>query len=381
MARKKAKIQKEWVKAENDLNKAIERCSQVDFTNEDLEKVEVCYEEWKSLLDESVKKISKWKKEKDPDRLDWIRYVITQENKSDPRYLEAIEKIKERQSALGDIMISLRDGPEYDLEVAQQKLDATKQAIQRRDAKLAVMQYGIGMEKLKGVAPYTTKRGLKAKLERAINRDAKLGEVNLYGDEYLERIGNIKDLYKELTDAFEEVEDDVDELEEEFDNRDDLSVDSDDQEYQRHLKELLRKYNGIVAFAKERFANAKKETSNIRKLEKILKRTDAGNANTLVREVIEVYNVLSTAYTETDEHIQAKIRLRESEYPLLADEWGILSTDRNKVLSTPMNRAFGLNYKLKALRENGNERLEDILEELVNRFDTPEAEEALDELF
>ena len=45
-----------------------------------------------------------------------------------------------------------------------------------------------------------------------------------------------------------------------------------------------------------------------------------------------------------------------------------------------MNRAFALNYQAKTLYEKGADKLVDILQELVDRFDNPDARAALGKL-
>lgn len=72
------------------------------------------------------------------------------------------------------------------------------------------------------------------------------------------------------------------------------------------------------------------------------------------------------------------IRESTSTYAKQATDSGITTEDKGKTLATLMNRAFAINYQCKAVMSDGTEQLREILETLVEKFDTPTAKTALD---
>jgi hypothetical protein len=342
------------------------------------------------LLKEALAKIAKWKNETDPDRLKWSSFVKTQESKVDVNFVKKISKLKEDANEFfdkkkrGEIVLDELIGIYMDtvtqLDNAWKALKDADEAVKREDPPTAIKYQGVAAGHLKAASPGVTKAGLKKlAVKTARVRGAQLKYVSLTNRELDRLFKECVAKYKKAEDGVEALDPIIGELTEALAAKEPETT-STNREYQEHLKELVRLWKTVVDFAKEGLGRTKKLSQDIGTLEGVLARTEAGTARALVLGVERVYDGMNKEYREVDTHIHETIRNDKSIYYKQATDWGITSDDRNKSRGPLTLRAFALNAQARAVYVKGTDKLVDILEELVKKFDNAEAKAALDRL-
>jgi hypothetical protein len=371
MARKKAVITHEWDAARKELDEAIAHCDPVSDTS--INGVETKHKKWTTLLAEAVAKIEKWEGEQATEREAFKTFVKTQKEKAAPNYVHLIGGLwatEELYQQVGSAVASV--------ERADEKIKAAIKAVREGNAEQAVQNLGIAASSLKkGVNPSATNAALtKQAGVLAAKHHSITSCVRLDNGKLKARFQEVVKGAAEIQKAITAVEGDVDHL---FDQMAAKPVETKNSNpaYKRDLDRIQKGYKSVVDETKVRLDRVKAAYADIAKLEKILEQTVASNARALVPGVMKVYTTLNGEFKTMEQNIQDKIRTSSSTYAVAATQAGISDEDRIKTLTPLMNRAFGLNIQGSDLYRTGKEKLADILQALVERFNNAEAKSAL----
>ena len=168
-----------------------------------------------------------------------------------------------------------------------------------------------------------------------------------------------------------------------FDNIENIepTTTSTDPTYILNLKKSIRNFNSVVTFAKQGYEESCRMLQNCERFSQVIEQTVQSNAAAAVISIRTLYNNLKDKFNEVDGHIQDKIRKNdESEYSVIARDDGITSEDRGTSLRPLSSRSFSFNYQTNLNFTEGTKILIGYLQELINKFDVPEAIELLEEI-
>lgn len=386
MAREKEKIQREWDAALNELNAAISTAERATGTKTVTERmvqdVDAAYDAWKELLEEAVAKIGAWKRETDVKRLEWMKFVNTQNTKTNKNFVAKIEQLKSAAGgcwALAELTSQLQNEGILKLAKVRERYEAAREAIEQGNATKAIKEQGTGLNLIKGVSPLSKANALKKQAGNWARRfNVTVKEVDLADAEVVRLAREVAEGFNDLNEKLNSLDDEVDRLTEALAEQDPESVNpTASKEYKAKLKECVKNYKTVVDFAKQGMAKAKKLQGDLKKIETIISKTVAGNARAVVPAIEKLAEALETTYSGVDSRIQSTIRLPDSTFSKQAKDWGITTEDRTKSLGPMQDRAFALNYQMKEIVVASKDRLIDMLDDLAKRFACEEARVAL----